>query len=293
VAKDKFNRELLKLIGYKRNPKLNYQKLISLTDSFISGKENRTAIGDISQRTPLHSFGNEVVRVGEWLKFVRDYKATAGEYNIGTYSAVLDKFTAQSAVDYYRKRLDQFSPEYRYQVQEFKDGNVLFEVMERNVWNKASADSAGLLKYYQQHKSKYTWEPSADAYLITAPTKKLALEVSDLLHKGEKVKSVLDKYLNQVQYDSGRYELGQIPVLERTNFQPGLITAPVVNEADGSTSFAVILKLYPGNLQRTFEESRGLVINDYQSELEEKWIAELKKKYPVKVNEQVFASLTR
>ena len=46
-----------------------------------------------------------------------------------------------------------------------------------------------------------------------------------------------------------------------------------------------------GKKQRSFEEARGLVINDYQNFLEEKWIVQLKKKYPVKVNEKVFQSL--
>jgi peptidyl-prolyl cis-trans isomerase SurA len=35
------------------------------------------------------------------------------------------------------------------------------------------------------------------------------------------------------------------------------------------------------------------VINDYQNELEEKWIAELKKKYPVTVNQQVLDSISK
>ena len=53
------------------------------------------------------------------------------------------------------------------------------------------------------------------------------------------------------------------------------------------------LKCYPDNQQRSFEDARGLVINDYQNYLEEKWIAQLKKKYPVKVNEKVFQSLLK
>ena len=49
------------------------------------------------------------------------------------------------------------------------------------------------------------------------------------------------------------------------------------------------LIIMSANLQRSFEEAKGLVINDYQNILEEKWIADLKKKYPVKINDAVFA----
>ena len=70
-----------------------------------------------------------------------------------------------------------------------------------------------------------------------------------------------------------------------------MVTEPLVNENDGTATFVKILRIYPANQQRSFEEARGLVINDYQNFLEEKWIEQLKKKYPVKVNEKVFQSL--
>jgi peptidyl-prolyl cis-trans isomerase SurA len=54
-----------------------------------------------------------------------------------------------------------------------------------------------------------------------------------------------------------------------------------------------VLQLFPANQQRSFSEARGLVINDYQNYLEEKWIDELKKRYPVKINEAVFQSLMK
>ncbi len=51
------------------------------------------------------------------------------------------------------------------------------------------------------------------------------------------------------------------------------------------------LKYIPNNQQRSFEDARGLVVNDYQNYLEQKWIEQLKKKYPVTVNQKVFQSL--
>lgn len=293
VAREKFTGQLLKKINYKKNPSLDYKQLFAITDSFISGPEDKTAIGMISQRTPVHYFGNNTVRVGDWLKFFRNYKAVAGEYNIGTHAAAYDKFVAQSALDYYRKNLEQLNPEFRFQVQEFKDGNMLFEIMERKVWNRASTDSIGLLNYYNKNGSKYIWEPSADAILISAATAKLAAESAEKIRQGQQWRDVVGGNPSQLQFDSGRYELSQIPVVDRTNFQNGLVTAPLTNESDGTASFAVILKMYPGNQQRSFEESRGLVINDYQLLLENQWIEELKKKYPVKIDEKVFSSLLK
>jgi peptidyl-prolyl cis-trans isomerase SurA len=44
---------------------------------------------------------------------------------------------------------------------------------------------------------------------------------------------------------------------------------------------------------KTFEESRGMVISDYQGYLESQWISELKKKYPVVVNEEELQKLVK
>jgi peptidyl-prolyl cis-trans isomerase SurA len=74
---------------------------------------------------------------------------------------------------------------------------------------------------------------------------------------------------------------------------PGALSETVVNPADGNTTFAKLVNHYNAGLQRNFEEARGLVINDYQNALEEKWINELKKKYPVKINDAVVQSLLK
>jgi len=205
----------------------------------------------------------------------------------------MNKFISKTALDNYKKRLPDFNPEFKYQLQEFKDGNMLFEVMERNVWNKASNDSTGLKNYYALHKTKYTWNESADAVLISGSNKKTAKDAADQIKKGKSWKQVAEENASQIQTDSGRYELTQIPAKPNTKFVEGMVTEPLVNENDGTATFVKILRIYPANQQRSFEEARGLVINDYQNFLEEKWIEQLKKKYPVKVNEKVFQSLLK
>ena len=44
---------------------------------------------------------------------------------------------------------------------------------------------------------------------------------------------------------------------------------------------------------KTIDEAKGLITSDYQNYLEEEWIKELKAKYTVKVNEQVFSTITQ
>jgi peptidyl-prolyl cis-trans isomerase SurA len=166
--------------------------------------------------------------------------------------------------------------------------------MQRNIWDPASIDSAGLRNYYNAHKDKYWWESSADAIIFTATNQEASEEFRTKIKDNYKD---WQKYINgsagHLQGDSGRFELSQIPVKERTNFTVGLVTANVRNENDNTVAFAYIIKLYPNREMRGFNDARGFVINDYQVFLEEKWIADLKKKYPVKINEAELKKLPK
>jgi len=67
----------------------------------------------------------------------------------------------------------------------------------------------------------------------------------------------------------------------------------LTNPSDHSVSFAYILNVYPQRTPRNYRDARGFVINDYQNYLEDEWIAALRKKYPVTVDEKVLASLPK
>ena len=136
------------------------------------------------------------------------------------------------------------------------------------------------------------WGPSAEAIIVTATSDTIidALQ-QQLKNNPGNWRAITEPYGMQITADSGRYELGQLPVIDRTHFEQGLITAAVKNVSDHSVTFNYIFKMHPEPEQRLFEDAKGLIISDYQQELEDKWIADLKKKYPVKVNMGVFEGI--
>jgi len=149
-----------------------------------------------------------------------------------------------------------------------------------------------LKKYYTQHQSAYKWEASADAIVVTCKTEKQLQELQlNLKTDLANWRLTNARFGNDVFADSSRFGLGQLPVVDRTNFTPGLITAAVKNTNDGTYSFNYIVKVYSEPGQRSFDDARGMVINDYQQVLEDKWIEDLKRRYPVKINEVVFRSI--
>lgn len=292
IAKRKFITEILPKIGFKKMP-LNEENLWGVSDSSILENKNVT-VGKVNENTILFTFNNKAnVKVRDWILYLRNNNKTVPGGNHGSYKELFPEFTDASVISNYASRLEDFSPAFKNQIREFKEGNMLFEVMQRKVWGKASEDSAGLLSYYNQHKEKYLWNSSGDAIIFTCSNKEVAKTSIEQLRKGKTWKEILSEDPSHVQADSGRYELGQIPVVGRTHFTEGLITLPVINKTDGTAVFAKIIKLYPDHQQRDFEDSRGLVINDYQNFLEQKWVAQLEKKYPVKVNKKVLQEILK
>ena len=294
-AKDLFVKEVLKQVPFKKTGAVSDADLYRYADSVIAKPNSETgnaALYPITTKT-IYSFAKTKLTGKDWLDFVRSYKGSGELYQGESNAALADKFITSAVMDYYKKHLEDYNTDFRYQMDEFKDGNVLFEIMERNIWGKAANDTEGLQKYYNENKTKYLWTASADIILFNSANKAIAEEARTALLNGKAWKKIAEEGNNNLQADSGRFEISQIPVPVAVKMSEGTVSETVINPVDGNTSFIKLIHHYNANLQRSFEEARGLVINDYQNILEEKWINDLKKKYPVKINETVFESLLK
>ena len=294
-AKELFAKEVLKQINFKKTGSVSDADLFRYADSVTANPSSETgdlAIYPISNKI-IYSFAKTKITGKDWLGFIRNYKGNPEIYQGESNAALSEKFISGASIDYYKKHLEDYNADFRYQMEEFKDGNVLFEIMERNIWGKATNDTAGLLKHYTENKNKYLWASSANIILFNCSNKTIADASRNALVTGKDWKKIAEEANNTLQADSGRFELSQIPVSINPKSPNGFITEVIVNPADGTASFAKVVKQYDAGLQRNFDEAKGLVINDYQNILEERWIADLKKKYPVKVNEEVFRSLLK
>jgi peptidyl-prolyl cis-trans isomerase SurA len=290
VSKKILLKKVLQQTGYRKFP-VDGKKLSMLSDTVLaSGKRPPY----LKPSTPLFGFTKQTITVLDWMNYLDAIRFVPNLRNGKTNEEILTQFVETTALEYYRDHLEAYNKEFAYQLKEFKEGNLLFEIMQRKIWDKASADTIGLKKYYNEHKDKYWWEASADALILTsnndsiseATKKKLQATPNDW-------RRIVEASDGAIQGDSGRFELGQLPVVDRTAFSNGLITATFKSESDNSATFCYIIKLYNDRQPRSFADARGFVINDYQAWLEEKWIVELKKKYPVVVNEAIFKGLPK
>jgi peptidyl-prolyl cis-trans isomerase SurA len=289
-AKEVFINNIIKTTNYKESS-LNKEKLFNTTIQKINGDE--VIDKSITENTVLHTYPKLKVTVGNFWQFAKDAK-NLPQYNNLAPKALLQEYVKATAFEYYKDHLDEYNADYKNQMNEFKDGNLLFEAMERNVWNKSSQDSAGLANYYTVHKAKYIWDKSADAVIFSAIDKKTADSLRGLIIKNpKKWNEITMGFQNSANVDSGRFELGNIPVADRTAFSNGLTTVAFSPNNDGNMVFAHIFKLYEAGAQRNFDDAKGLVINDYQVKLEDDWIAALRKKYPVKIDDKAWQKLLK
>jgi peptidyl-prolyl cis-trans isomerase SurA len=288
IPKANFTKQVLAKIGFKKNTAVKDEILYQYADSVANSK----TVGNYTiNNKPIFEFTTLQVKGSDWLNFVKDYKLNNDVYKGESNKALLEKYINTAGIEYYRKHLEEFNDDFKYQMQEFKEGNMLFETMERNVWSKAANDSIGLMHFYTTHTAQYKWAASATVYLFNCNSDKVANEAALALQNGKAWKAIADESEGKIQADSGRYELSQIQLASGTIIKEGAITKPLVNNSDFTASFVKILQVYPANTPRSFDEAKGLVINDYQNYLEEEWLADLKKKNPIKINAAVFNSL--
>jgi peptidyl-prolyl cis-trans isomerase SurA len=284
--------KIMRVATFKRYP-VNADNLRIYTDYTLQNKP-LPKFQELGDSTVLFSLADKKIRLKEWLDYRKSIRNVPSLNNGKTDKEIMDQYIENAAFEFYRNHAEDYDKDFAYQLNEFREGNLLFEVMQHQVWDKASSDSAGLLSYYQSHKDKYWWEPSADAIVFICGSEHSADQLkSRLEHDPGEWKKFVDSSNGSVHADSGRFELAQLPMTDRSGLQPGRFTYSVKNPADNTVTLAYILQLYPDRTPRNYKDARGFVINDYQTFLEDHWVTELKKEYPVRVNESVFRTLPR
>jgi peptidyl-prolyl cis-trans isomerase SurA len=275
--------KILKSAGFKKAA-YDESELYALSDSMLVYKPMGRNV-HLTVTSPLFQLGKKNYTVSDWISYAQTFRYKSDGSGIKPYNQLWKEFVEAMAIEFYQANLEQYNEDFRSQIAEFRDGNLFFEIMQQKIWGPAQSDTAALLNYYNRNRGKYNWNKSADAVIFYAPDAVTAKHFSEELKRNPSDwKHIAADHGEQIAADSSRFELAQIPNASKLPLRAGVITEPLVNKADNSTSFAYVLHPYTTGGPRSFAEARGLVINDYQAELEKQWLAELKKKYPVRMN---------
>ena len=294
LAKKNLVHKWLPLVHFK-NENYSHDDLWAYTDSALAAEDNKmpAAVKSVKPSTVLFQFEKKKYTVSDWINYLKTLpNIIVNEPKATSYEKLVQGFIEASCNEYYRQHIEDFDPSIKSQLKEFNDANMLFYVMDKHVWSKASQDSVGLRQYYAQHSNTYKWNKSVTALVISGANKVTVTEVSEKIKANpSNWRTIIAAYGNAIYADSSRFEQDQLPVKQNVQMEKNFQTTPEANDAGDAFTFIHVIKVYPEPELRSFDDAKGLVINDYQEQLEKQWIEQLKKEYPVKVNEAVLQSL--
>ena len=202
-----------------------------------------------------------------------------------------ENFVNSQLASYNDSQLETDYPEFAAIMNEYRDGLLLFDLMEKEIWEKSKTDTIGLENFYNTHKDNYKWAERYDAVVYSSTSKDAITKARKFLKK-KKTTEYIKEQLNtnetvNIMSKTGVFEKGN-DVLPKS-MQPKVGISNVLNE--GNYYYVVQINEVKPAGYKTLEESRGRVINDYQQFLEEKWADELRREFKLKVNQDVFAKV--
>ncbi|HEX5625150.1 MAG TPA: peptidylprolyl isomerase [Saprospiraceae bacterium] len=209
---------------------------------------------------------------------------------------MLNEFASQKCLQFEEGKLEDKYPDFKALMREYREGILLFEVTKNMVWDRASEDTTGLKMYYEKNKGKYRWDERAMILSINLDTtdKKLVDEIYKFAKKNtiDQVLAKFDPKKNFISYQRSMAEKKSPETYKGIGFAKGSMTPVTLDAGLTSYTFRKVENNLPA-ANKTLDEARGYIIADYQDHLEMLWVEELKNKYSVKVNEDVFSGLVR
>lgn len=212
------------------------------------------------------------------------------------FSTIVEKeynnFFETSIFKYREENLEFENEDYANILKEYRDGLLLFDLMEKEIWNKASKDTVGLENYYNKNKSNYQWEDRVDVVIATSSDKSNLKKLRKMMKKGksqEDIKKALNKGDEQnVIFTKGLYSITN-PILP-PGFEVKEGLSEVYNNHNEAFHVIDVKEVLPARV-KTFDEAKGKVTSDYQTVLEANWVKSLYDRFKVEVNTDALNSI--
>jgi peptidyl-prolyl cis-trans isomerase SurA len=253
-------------------------KVIAAADSNLLKGNWKFAGNPELKKSELFSLSGKSIRSGDFISWVES-QHTSSKLMPNTYmNQLYDNWVEGKINEAEEEKIVKENPDFKYLLAEYREGILLFEVMEKEVWNKASEDSVGQRKFYQEHVSKYEAGNRVEARIFSTTDKSFLEEVKKKIANGDTLKDADMKKFKLAQ-SFRNYEKGESKAIDKINWVPGLQET----EIDGTYYLIEVKRLVaPG--PKSLEEAKAKVISDYQDSLEKSWLASLKNKFPVALN---------
>ena len=206
--------------------------------------------------------------------------------------------TGQQVMQARADSLAAVDSEMKYLIQEYHDGLLLYEISNREVWERAEKDETGLRAWFDAHKKDYAWqEPhykgiayhvktKADVKAVKRSIKKVPFEQwAEVLRTTFNADSVI-----RIRVEKGIFKAGDNGTIDRLVFKLKQTTFDAENaDYPIEAVYGKKQKKYPDD----YTDVRGQVVADYQQMLELEWVKSLRQRYPVQINQKILKTVNR
>jgi len=271
-----------------------YNWFIEHTDTLVmsgKGKYNRVGMPGGS----MYTFADQQFTTREFASFIEKRGQMINTKDSSVFiETSLNTRVADHILNYENSILEKKYPEFRYLINEFHDGILLFDISGREIWNKAQDDSAGLKKYYAANKQKFHTREGvlAKVYTLKKPDGRRSLEkaykqyskypdcdsrmVKKFVHRGDSLLTI----------KTSTWYKGENRYIDSLDWKKNV----QITNIDGFPSIFVVNK-HIDEVPLPLNDVQGEMITGYQQELETLWIKQLKTKFTVTIDNAVLQEI--
>lgn len=284
-------RAFLAAVVEKNKGGLN-QKGLQEALALSANRLDSASIAALSQsQIVVANLGSDKITMADAALKLQSVPGTVAQKIEGAAKATLESRARQLAVN----ELLASNADFRNLANEYRDGILLYEISNRNVWDRAAKDTEGLEAYFHSHADRYAWkEPKFKSFIFFANNDSIlneAVNYANTLDSSKPAQFTQDlrkKFGRDLKVERVIAARGENPITDYLGFggdKPA---------ADAKSKWSNYVA-YKGRVISAPEEAadvRGAAVTDYQNELEREWVESLHKKYKVKVNNKVFKKLS-
>ena len=305
ILESKMSQSYLESLGKKSfidklkneyNYKVNSECLdwfYSVADSAFRAGSYRWYEKDIPDND-VFSYAGREVSAKEFADFISKMgKRAFSSDSIEYINRLLDLKSYEDLENYENSILEQKYPEFRYLMNEFHDGILLFEISDKEIWSKTSKDSDELRAYWESRKNEFLTEESIRARIFSIDekagkrrTKMLVREIRALIKQGADSSSImlLDDGFNKefLSYSHNIYKRNENTVIDNIRWHTG---TTVFKGSNGT--YIVDVENVTEARPLPYDEAISFIIDDYQEMIEKNWVQQLRNKYPVRINKVI------
>jgi peptidyl-prolyl cis-trans isomerase SurA len=266
-----------------------------LTEEFYAQTWEQPTNSKDFEKTILVINENKKITAIQFLNFIHSQQKSKLKVKpLGKLVDVLfEKFIDEQMMNDYNDNLENVFPEFKYVMDEYRDGLLLFDLMDREIWTRAKSDTLGIQEFYNNNRINYQWKKRVEVDIFSSTNKSTIEKAMQLLKKGMSNEAMKEKINKEgkvnIMVKSGIYEEDDAILSSFQKVTKGISDIVFKDNYYFILNVREIKEAGP----KLFTECKGKVMSDYQQFLESNWVNDLKKEFVVKVQPEVFYAIKK